>query len=100
MVFLNLARSFLFFFFAVGSGVAPFPKASAKVGGWFFISKFWGKFFLIGAGGDGVRGWFAGGWGGIFFWGGARSRPLRFGRTELLFFGGGRGRAHWVRWGD
>ena len=49
--FLILQEVFCFFFFAVGSGVAPFPKASAKVGGWFFISKFWGKFFLIGAGG-------------------------------------------------
>ena len=96
MVFLNLARSFLFFFFAVGSGVAPFPKASAKVGGCFFISKFWGKFFLIGAGGDGVRGWFAGGWGGIFFLGGGRGRArgVRGGGLHCSTFFWGRGRAH------
>ena len=43
--FLILQEVFCFFFFAVGSGVAPFPKASAKVGGCFFISKFWGSFF-------------------------------------------------------
>ena len=74
MVFLNLARSFLFFFFAVGSGVAPFPKASAKVGGWFFISKFWGKFFLIGAGGGWGKGVVCRGLGGDFFFGGGRGR--------------------------
>ena len=89
MVFLNLARSFLFFFFAVGSGVAPFPKASAKVGGWFFISKFWGKFFLIGAGGGWGKGVVCRGLGGgkFFFWGGGAVAPAGLGGgTALLYF--------------
>ena len=95
MVFLNLARSFLFFFFTVGCGVAPFPKASAKVGGWFFISKFWGKFFLIGAGGGWGKGVVCRGfWGGDFFLGGGAVAPegLGGGTALLYFFWGARAR--------
>ena len=76
--------------------MAPFPKASAKVGGWFFISKFWGKFFLIGAGGGWGKGVVCRGLGGDFFLGGGAVAPegLGGGGLHCSTFFGGRGRAH------
>ena len=70
--------------------MAPFPKASAKVGGWFFISKFWGKFFLIGAGGGWGKGVVCRGLGGGFFFGGGAVAPAALWEdcAPLLFLGG------------
>ena len=80
MVFLNLARSFLFFFLRSGERGGSLSESECKGRGLFFYFQILGEFFLSGGGWVGGKGVGCKGLGGgtalLYFFLGARARPL------------------------